>query len=167
VNTGAVTRRDYSKFERKEVSIMYEKVLVPLDGSKLAETTLPHVTKMAQAGFIKEVVLLNVVEIPSFWVTESVDLVKFEEDQRIRAKSYLDDVQARLNAEGIKARTEMREDHHAAEAIVNYAKSNHFDLIVIASHGFSGMMRWVFGSVALRVLHESKIPVLLIRPEDV
>ncbi len=145
---------------------MYDKVLVPLDGSKLAEATLTHLKGMVQTGCIKEVVLLNVIEIPSFWITESVDLERLKHEQRTRAADYLAETQSNLRAEGITAKTEMLEGHHASQAIVAYAKEKHFDLIIIASHGYSGVMKWVFGSVALRVLHDSHIPVLLIRPEE-
>jgi nucleotide-binding universal stress UspA family protein len=53
----------------------------------------------------------------------------------------------------------------ADQTIIHFAKSNAVDLIIIASHGYTGMKQWVFGSVALRVLHDAECPVLLIKPE--
>ena len=143
---------------------MYEKVLVPLDGSEVAEATLSHVRQMVQAGCVKKVVLLNVMEMPSFWITESVNVEKVVFEQRKRTVAYLENVQSRLYKEGIKAETVLLEGRQTAHMIVTYAKENNFDLIVIASHGYSGVMKWVFGSVALKVLHDSHIPILLIRP---
>ena len=56
-------------------------------------------------------------------------------------------------------------DGNAAQMISNYVKQNDMDLIVIATHGYSGMKKLIFGSVALQVLHDSDVPVLLIRPK--
>ena len=143
---------------------MYEKVLVPLDGSKLAECTLPHVRKLAGLGAVKEVLLLSVVESASYWMTDAVDATQLQKDQMNAAKKYIDTVQSKLSAEGLKAKAEVLEGR-ASLAIVDYAKENNVDLIVIATHGYSGLKQWVFGSVALRVVHDAPAPVLLIRPE--
>jgi nucleotide-binding universal stress UspA family protein len=80
------------------------------------------------------------------------------------AEQYLTELQSRLSKAGIRARTEMVEGK-AGQTISDYARHNGVDLIVIATHGYTGMKHLMFGSVALKVLHESKTPVLLIRPE--
>lgn len=144
---------------------MYQKVLVPLDGSRLAEETLPHVLDLAKAHDIGEVILLNVVDTPSFWVMESIDLSLLRNQQIIRAEQYLEGVCSQLIAEGIKTTGEIKEGR-AAQVITGFAKENGCDLIVIASHGYTGFKQWALGSVALRVLHDSHVPVLLIRPES-
>ena len=57
---------------------MYEKVLVPLDGSELAECALPHVMNLAKGGAVGEVILLNVLEIPSVWFQEGSDFISLK-----------------------------------------------------------------------------------------
>jgi nucleotide-binding universal stress UspA family protein len=148
---------------------VYQKVLVPLDGSELAECALPEVRKLAGVGVIGEVILLNVFEvdfmgIPSAY-TRSVDMNALKNAQLDKSRKYLDKVMSGPGLEGIKVKTESQEGT-PAQTIVNYADANGVDLIVIATHGFTGMKKLMFGSVALRVLHDSHVPVLLIRPES-
>lgn len=147
---------------------MYKKVLVPLDGSALAESALPEVKHLAQCGCVGEVLLVNVVEDPlgsSFEGMEVLNLSEIKNRLHDHARKYLSDIQIKLNAENIKASSEVLSGH-AAQSIVNYAKENGVDLIIIASHGYTGVKKWVFGNVALRVLHDAHVPVLLIRPES-
>jgi nucleotide-binding universal stress UspA family protein len=144
---------------------MYSKVLVPLDGSELAECALPEVKNLAKGGYIGEVILLNVVEPPSLWLAENLDIFELKRLEFNRAQEYVRDIQSRLASEGIPARAEVFEGR-ASHAIVEFANENAVDLIVIATHGYTGMKKLMFGSVALRVLHDSHAPVLLIRPES-
>lgn len=153
---------------------MYTKVLVPLDGSELAECSLPHVRDLAKDGAVGEVILLTVavlalpyseINLDNGVITPSFDLVAFRRERLEASRKYLEDVQSRLAAEGIKARTELQEGDRPAQAIVEYARKNGVNMIVIATHGYTGMKRMLFGSVALGVLHDSPVPVLLIRPE--
>ena len=148
---------------------MYQKVLVPLDGSELAECALPEVKKLAGGGLIGEVILLNVFEIDLMGIPEahatSVDLDALKHAELDKSRRYLEKVQPELSSEGINVKTESLEGT-PAQTIVNYADANGVDLIVIATHGFTGMKKLMFGSVALRVLHDSHVPVLLIRPES-
>lgn len=140
---------------------MYEKVLVPLDGSELAECALPHAVNLVREGVSKEVILLSVVDIPM--TTEKYDYSSLGMMMSTKAEKYLDDVQSRLESEGVKADTDVVEGT-AASSIIEYANKKAVDLIVIASHGYTGINKLMFGSVALRVLHDSHVPVLLIRP---
>ena len=149
---------------------MYQKVLVPLDSSKLAEAALPEVKKLAGGGFIGEVTLLNVFEIDLMGIgsarhNKTIEINVIRNAQIDTSRKYLEKIQAELISEGIKVKTESLEGT-PAQTIVNYAETNGVDLIVIATHGYSGMKRLMFGSVALRVLHDSRAPVLLIRPES-
>ena len=144
---------------------MYQKVLVPLDGSPLAECALPEVKHLAKGGFVGEVCLVNVVETYSVALAESIDASALHAAHREAAEAYLDGIQKKLVAEGIKTTMDLLEGSPAT-AIVAYAKENKVDLIVIATHGHTGMARLMFGSVALRVLHDAHTPVLLIRPEE-
>jgi nucleotide-binding universal stress UspA family protein len=153
---------------------MYKKILVPLDGSTLAECSLNHVKKLFQDGSAGEVVLLNAVVVDIPWrelnVGEGGRAVAFDYNAFVKSfmdksTKYLAGVQSRLASEGIRARTETIESSRPASAITDYAHENGFDLIVIATHGYTGMKKMMLGSVALKVLHESNVPVLLIRPE--
>lgn len=141
---------------------MFKKIIVPLDGSMLAENTLPFVKSLAKEGCVEEVVLLNVVEIPIMWISESFDIFPLKNAQFRRAQKYLTGIETQLSSEGIKVKTEILEGV-AAKCIVEYAQNNSVDLIIIGTHGYTGMKELVFGSVALKVLHDSHVPVMLIK----
>jgi nucleotide-binding universal stress UspA family protein len=163
---------------------MYKKILVPLDGSKLAECALPHVEDVAKGCGTEEVILVSVTErVQGYrvlegtgqpmagptggWLGSSQSLGQrlipeaFGKKEK-QAQRYLDRIAKKLEAKGIKASTEVLL-WKPAEAIVGYAKQYKCDLIVMATHGRSGPSRWAFGSVADKVLRSSGIPVLLIR----
>lgn len=153
---------------------MYKKILVPLDGSELAECALNHVRKLFQDGPVGEVVLLNapVIDIPwrELGAGEdghaiTFDYSAFSQTFMDKSRQYLARVQSRLSSEGIKVKTETIESNGPSHTITDYAQKNGVDLIVIATHGYTGMKKMMLGSVTLKVLHESNVPVLLIRPE--
>jgi nucleotide-binding universal stress UspA family protein len=153
---------------------MYKKILVPLDGSELAECALNHVKKLFQDGPVGEVVLLNAVVIDLPWRELGVgadghainfDYNAFKKVFIDKSKKYLAGVQSRLSAEGIKVQMETTESNDPSRTITDYAQGNGVDLIVLATHGYTGMKKMMLGSIALKVLHESNVPVLLIRPE--
>lgn len=147
---------------------MYQKVLVPLDGSELAECALNHVKVMVNGGLAEEVTLLNVVNIDIPWAElygKNFNINAMRESLFASARKYLAGVESRLSAEGIKVKTEAIEANKPAGAITEYAQKNGIAMIVIATHGYTGMKKLMLGSVALSVLHDSHVPVLLIRPE--
>jgi len=143
---------------------MYKKILIPLDGSPLAECVLPQVRNLAEGGLVGEVILLTVVEIPSEWVIEGFDFVALKNANFNAAQEYLAKVEGGLSAEGISVRSVVLEGR-IAETIVDYAKDQDIDLIAMATQGYTGLKRVMFGSVALRVLHDADTPILLIRPQ--
>ena len=142
---------------------MYEKVLVPLDGSELAECALPHVINLFKKGVVEEVILLQIVEIPSVLLEEGFDFIGLKTAQISKAQKYLTGIQSQLSAVGLNVKTEVLEGN-TAHSIIEYAKRNDVQLLVIATHGYTGMKQLMFGSVALRILHDAHVPVLLIRP---
>jgi nucleotide-binding universal stress UspA family protein len=153
---------------------MYKKILVPLDGSELAECALNHVKKLFQGGSVGEVVLLNTVVIELPWReinaeegghATAFDYNAFKKMFIDKSKKYLTKIQSRFSSEGIKVRTETIESSGPSHTITDYAQKNGVDLIVIATHGYTGMKKMMLGSIALKVLHESNVPVLLVRPE--
>jgi nucleotide-binding universal stress UspA family protein len=145
---------------------MYQNVLVPLDGSELAECALPEVIKLGRGGNIGEVILLRIIEIEVFTIpqgyTKGIDLVALRNAHQAEAGKYLEDIQSRFRSEGITATTATLEGR-PADTIVEFAKNRAVDLIVIGTHGYTGLKRLMFGSVALRVLHDANVPILLIR----
>jgi nucleotide-binding universal stress UspA family protein len=148
---------------------MYQKALVPLDGSPLAECVLSHIKKLAKEGFVKEVTLLNVVMFSIPWggeYPERIDINAIREPLFAASRKYLAEVESRLVSEGIKVKTESLEGNRPGDTITDYARENGMDVIVIATHGYTGMKRLLLGSVAFGVLHASSVPVLLIRPES-
>lgn len=144
---------------------MYQKILIPLDGSPLAECVLPQIRNLAMDGLVGEIILINVVEIPSEWVIEGFDFVALKNANFKAAQEYLAKVAVTLSAEGFQVRPVVMEGR-IAETIVGYAKDHHIDLIAMATQGYTGLKQVMFGSVALRVLHDAHTPILLIRPDS-
>ncbi|MFB0559201.1 MAG: universal stress protein [Dehalococcoidales bacterium] len=143
---------------------MYKKILAPLDGSKFSECSLEHVRAVAAGCKVPEVLFLMVIEPPSQplergenWSREVV------ERGRSWAEDYLAKVAKKLKKEGIAAQTTVLTGW-PADQILDYADQNKADLIIMSTHGRSGVTRWVFGSVADRVLRHSKVPVLVVPP---
>ena len=154
---------------------MYQKIMVPLDGSELAECVLPHVESIAKGCSVPNVILVRVVEpalLPTGTLSDGGDVFTEEDAKRIRmatdsaqkatAESYLDQMVSRLSSEGVNVKAEVLVGK-AAETLAEYAEKNDVDLIVMATHGRSGVTRWVRGSVAEKILRSSKIPVLMVR----
>jgi nucleotide-binding universal stress UspA family protein len=147
---------------------MYKRILVPLDGSELAECTLPHVIKLIKQGSAEEVIILNVVgaDIPWDEMDRGIDLYALRQKLLITSEKYIENIASKLSSEGIKVKAESVEHNRPAHTIVDYAKNNSVDLIVMATHGYAGIQKMLLGSVAFKVLNESHVPVLLIRPES-
>ncbi len=149
---------------------MYNKILVPLDGSKLAECVLPHVENVAKGCGVSEVVLLRICEPPSIlsdypesmprsWNENVSKMTKHMENQ---CSLYLGEIEKQLKDSGLYVRTESRLGDAAAE-IVDFADKNEIDLIIMASHGRSGPSRWAYGSTADKVLRSTCVPVMVIK----
>jgi nucleotide-binding universal stress UspA family protein len=153
---------------------MYRKILVPLDGSKLAECSLNHVINLLKEGPVGEVILLNAVVVDLPWrkmdqtegsLSPAFDYRALVDASMDKAQKYLTKVQSRLASEGLTVKVEAIESNTASHAIIDYAQKNGVDVIVIATHGYTGMKKMLLGSVASKVLHESNVAVLLIRPD--
>lgn len=144
---------------------MYRHILVPLDGSDLAEQVLPHATAVAQRGETRLTLLRAVArELPH--VNQGLPrqpLVDPMPEILAEVERYLQRVSWRLRAEGYNVETVVS-TAPPAQAIVDYAEQQGVDLIAIASHGRNSVGRLVFGSVAERVLHSSQLPLLIVRP---
>ena len=143
---------------------MYKKILVPLDGSALAEAVLPHAQALAKAEDA-EIVLLSVPVVPSLeFLARTPGLAtQVIEDAEIETEVYLVKEENKLAEEGIKVKHIMREGP-IPEMILKIADEVHADVIAMSTHGRTGVQRWLMGSVADRVVHYSHIPVMLIHP---
>jgi nucleotide-binding universal stress UspA family protein len=163
---------------------MYKKVLVPLDGSKLAECALLHAEALATGCDTEEIILVSATErVQGYGAVEGSTeplvlsgggwlgsiqpplqrLVPKELGKKEKqAQRYLGRIAKKLETKGIKVRTEVL-FWPPAEAIASYAEDNGADIIVMSSHGHSGPSRWAHGSVADKVLRASHVPVLIVR----
>ncbi len=145
---------------------MYKKILVPLDGSELAECALSHVKNLVTKDPASEVTLLNVVKVELLPQASGViDINAIRAELFTESRKYLTGLESRLASEGITVKTESLEGTRPAETISDYAQKKGMDLIILATHGYTGLKKLMFGSVALSILHDSHIPILLIRPE--
>lgn len=148
---------------------MYRKILVPLDGSKLAECVLPHVVNLVKERRAREIVLVQVVEPISIpygrkisEVTSVEQLEAFAIRKRREAEEYLKKIENRLTRSGIRAKSIVASGK-AAEVIVDLVDREKVDLVMIATHGRSGVSRLVWGSVADRIIRSVRVPLLVIR----
>jgi nucleotide-binding universal stress UspA family protein len=143
---------------------MYEKILVPLDGSELAEWAVRHAEEIAR-GTGAEILLLQAVYLPMPIVPEAVLIAggKAVEEAGKEAAAYLEKMAESLRAEGFRVRT-MVEERPPADAILRIADREEVDAIVMSTHGRSGLSRLVMGSVAESVLHATGRPVMLVKP---
>ena len=144
---------------------MYERILVPLDGSEVAEAILPFAEQIA-GPLDAEVVLLRVIEPPSPIELVASGGVVAPDTFTLRdleAKAYLSEIQRRLSKKGIRVRLRVALGGPPAEEVLAAAQATSADLIAMATRGRSGLGRALFGSVAESVLRASPVPVLLIR----
>lgn len=142
---------------------MYKKILVPLDGSELAEIALPYAVELA-GRLNAEVILLHVCESAEeqYHNMHQLYMQKMVGSIKRRIRNYLEKPGAK--SIGVKSAILFG---HPAEQILDYADKEHTNLIVIATHGLSGIRRWVLGSVADKVVNATKQPLILIRASGI
>jgi nucleotide-binding universal stress UspA family protein len=146
---------------------MYKRILVPLDGSDLAECVLPHVESIAKVYGVEEVTFLRVVEpfhqicdFEGCLSKETIDSI--DVDSKATADNYLNQLVKRIQYDGVSVKPEVI-TRTPAESIADYAYKNSIGLIAMATHGRSGIGRWSWGGVAERVLRSACVPILLVR----
>jgi nucleotide-binding universal stress UspA family protein len=173
------------------MELMLQKILVPLDGSELAEAAIPYVKEISRRCEPLEVVLLQVVRLPQgrsapaykrqdteFPVLMPDSAAHLEaarypiyrdqeiESTRAEVEAALTPMAQKLRGDGISVRIAVAFGRPAQE-IVDFAEREDIDLIVMSTHGRSGMSRWILGSVADKVLRGTHLPVLLVRPPGI
>ena len=144
---------------------MYEKILVPLDGSALAELALRHAAEIAR-GTRAEIVLLQAIYLPMPVVPEPVLLAegRMLEEAAKATSAYLDRIGSGLREAGHRVRT-MVDERPPADAILQVADREQVDLIVMSTHGRSGLSRLMMGSIAESVLRNTRRAVMLVKPD--
>jgi nucleotide-binding universal stress UspA family protein len=146
---------------------MYKRILVPLDGSELAEQTLPYVRLLAGKPSVP-VHLLRVIDHVSPALADPEHKLFLDQvalSLQNEAKDYLKLVAASLEKDGLSVSTSTREsdDAGAASFIVGEAEKEAGTLIAMSTHGRSGVGRWLLGSVSDKVLHAATGPLFLVR----
>jgi nucleotide-binding universal stress UspA family protein len=153
---------------------MFERVVVPLDGSKVGEAALPVIRLMAEnrpPGAKMQVTLVGVITLLRHWVVvgEASAPVSYTEEElniiKNRVTEYLEKTGEKLKSDNIEVNI-MVSSGNAAEEILKGAEKVHADLIAMSTHGRSGLRRMAFGSITDKVLHGSKIPVLMVRAPE-
>jgi len=147
---------------------MYQKVLVPLDGSDLAECVLPHVKAIARGCGVGGIIFVRVADTffshPTGGGGEFSDelIKKYDASSKAAAERYLKQLAGQPDYGKVNIETKVLTGN-TAEKLADFAKKSKADLIVIATHGRSGISRWVWGSVADRLLRSACVPVLMVR----
>lgn len=161
------------------MTVTYQHILVPLDGSERAAAALDHAETLAKLANAR-MVLLQVIPSAAMLVNETaisspgmglptvdpyLSAHQYESVETAltqEAKAMMDSTVKRLETHGVQAEAVLSKGA-PAEVILAYAKENQIDLIVMSTHGRTGLARLVFGSVAESVLHHANCPVLLVR----
>jgi nucleotide-binding universal stress UspA family protein len=148
---------------------MYTKILVPMDGSEIAERVLPTVEWFAKVSKVKEIVIVRVVE--PLQMRDDLELhLDPDEKKRIKkdsyqlAEAYCEEITARLKSKKVKYTGKILEGK-TAKAIIDYiTKDKDIDLIIMATHARSEFGKLLHGSVTDDVVHDAVVPVLLVTP---
>jgi nucleotide-binding universal stress UspA family protein len=145
---------------------MYKRIVVPLDGSEIAEMALVEAENMARINSAP-IHLVRVIDFNSKdfgasygMLTETSAISILLEDEAAAVRQYLEVVFSRIADQGFAVTSEVRRGTVFDQII---ATTRPGDLIIMASHGRSGIARWFLGSVAEEVVRRSSVPVLLLR----
>ena len=144
---------------------MLKRILVTLDGSEFSERALPYSIELAQklsAELELIWVLQPTIVMSDFGATTYENLFYMEEKQ---ATQYLRAQQHEIQQKGVKVHYKLMQGS-VADVIINQAKTDDVDLIVMSTHGRSGFSRWIYGSVATKVLQHAPCPVFLVRVQQ-
>lgn len=147
---------------------MYKKILVPLDGSELAEQVLPHATALAELTGA-ELVLLRVIDTPTYdYLMTAPELgASLRTQAESEATEYIQRKGNELRAAGFNITARAVNDGAVHATILRQAEKLGVDLIAMSTHGRSGLARMVMGSIADDVVRHATLPVLLVRPQPV
>jgi nucleotide-binding universal stress UspA family protein len=161
--------------QEKEVPEMYKNILVPMDGSELAECVLPHIETIVKGCENPKVIFARVVEPThspfgsatdggTVFTEQEAEKVRQNIDRRNKAEAlqYLTNLAGRIKYDGAEVQT-VQLWGSAAESLAEYVKKNNIDLVIMSTHGRSGVSRWVWGSTADKLLRSACVPVMMVR----
>lgn len=147
---------------------MLSQVLVSLDGSELAERAIPYAKQIVSPT--GEITLLSVVDIPDFpiytvypmaTITPEPDYSTVVSDLLASSKEYLENIANNIRLSGVRVKTVVKSGDPAT-CIIEEAQERHIDMIVISTHGRSGLSKWLLGSVTQKVLSAMPCPIVVI-----
>lgn len=171
-NAGVPVLLIRSSMPQREPGVI-RSILLPVDGSTLAEAAVPYATELARR-FDATIHLVRVAETPEIYSLLSVPagaptsaevLNQLAQQLVETATSYVNELAERLRSEGLRVDAHVLEGI-APEQLLAFERERQPDIVVMATHGRSGLSRVVFGSVAERLLREGTVPLLLIRPPE-
>lgn len=151
-----------------EPSQKYKKIVVPLDGSGWAERAVSHAGRIAKNNDA-EVILLHIYHSPLAAYQDSLALAKqgqLVDQEREAIKNHLISVRNDLRSQGITVRGHIIDGREPAYNIIKYVRAEGADLVVMSTHGRTGLARFMFGSVAHKVMQGLNVPVMLVRPDQ-
>jgi nucleotide-binding universal stress UspA family protein len=157
--------KQYSKSDTRKERAMFQRIMVPLDGSERAERALPVAVRIARAGGANRagtVLTLRVANPSASFgspVAPTAELIKAEQEA---ALAYLREVSQRSELQGVSVSTAVKQETPVADALLAEAQASGCDLIVLCSHGRSGLERWALGSTVQKMLHHSPVPILVL-----
>jgi nucleotide-binding universal stress UspA family protein len=149
--------------------MIYSHIVVLLDGSELAECVLPHLETFLNSPQTK-VDLVRAVPPLEMHFKAALPLDKREEQEindfaLKEAQDYLEKVKSRMPFRGAIVTSQILRGN-PANVIADYLKSSGADLLLMATHGHSGVSRWIWGSTAEKLLRSTSLPIFLVRPAD-
>lgn len=144
----------------------YRKIVVPIDGSGWSQTAIPHAVDIAHANN-SEIILLHVFRPPAYEYTDQIALAGNDDQiqqMREQIKQHLMGLRNQLRSESVNCRVQFIEGQGVANLICDYINEEGVDLVIMTTHGRSGIRQLLFGSTAQKVLHGVKVPVMVVRP---
>jgi nucleotide-binding universal stress UspA family protein len=151
--------RRLRRFQRKEEAAMFDRILVPLDGSDRAERVLSQIARILRRQD-SELLLVRSVDVPLSLAR--IDTAKLEAEETMEAERYLQAVGSRLSTRGVRVRSAVLKGPPAL-SILDAASREKATMIAMSTHGRGGLSRWILGSVSEKVIRASEVPVLLLR----
>lgn len=147
---------------------IYSKILVPVDGPGWSERAVPHAARIARTNKAT-LILLHVHKPPMHDYIDQMALagvMDVVDQARERAEQYLTGLTNQLKQESVDAHFAIVDGVSPAAAICDYITHEDIDLVVMSTHGRTGLGRFLFGSVARKVMNNVRVPVMLIRPTE-
>jgi nucleotide-binding universal stress UspA family protein len=149
-------------------TLLYQRILVPLDGSQRAENVLPIITQLAQFHKSK-ILLVQVVQTPEMArqmppAPEDIDLSnRVVTRNRVEADRYLEELKSRSYLEGIAVQTHLITSDNVAVALHQLGEQEQIDMVALSAHGYSGNHQWPYGSMVNNFIMYGKVPLLIVQ----